>query len=31
MGGFPSSRVNAFSVMKFSGGTTLHRMESETS
>ena len=26
MGGRPSSRVKAFSIMKFSGGTTLHKI-----
>ena len=31
MGGLPSSRVRAFSIMKFSGGTTLHRMAPVTS
>lgn len=30
-GGLPSRRVSAFSIIKFSGGTTLHRMESVTS
>ena len=31
MGGRPRSRVNAFSIMKFSGGTTLQRMAPVTS
>ena len=31
MGGFPSRRVRAFSIMKFSGGTTLHKMAPVTS
>ena len=31
MGGLPSRRVSAFSIMKFSGGTTLHRIAPVTS
>ena len=31
MGGLPSSRVKAFSIIKFRGGTTLHRIAPVTS
>ena len=31
MGGLPRRRVRAFSIMKFSGGTTLHRIAPVTS
>ena len=31
MGGLPSSRVSAFSIMKFMGGTTLEKMAPDTS
>ena len=31
MGGLPSSRARAFSIMKFRGGTTLHRIAPVTS